>query len=108
MCIAEFKNKLDEIINTNGIEITGNGMTITPHKSLPDNFEKLKDMFIDSKNKMKNNDMFKMRIIGLTSYFRSAQEELMPKYDDGDLKILQIDYERFSIWSISRGKNTRA
>jgi hypothetical protein len=95
MYIAEFKNKLDEIIKSNGIEIVGKGMTITPHKSLPDDFEKFKEMFIDSNNKMKNNDMFKMRIIGLTSYFRSAQEELMPKYEDDELKILQIDMSDF-------------
>ena len=95
MYIAEFKNKLDEIIKSNGIEIVGKGMTITPHKSLPDDFEKFKEMFIDSNNKMKNNDMFKMRIIGLTSYFRSAQEDLMPKYEDDELKILQIDMSDF-------------
>ena len=95
MYVAEFKNKLDEIINANGIEIMGKGMTITPHKSLPDNFEKFKEMFIDAKNKMKNNDMFKMRIVGLTSYFRSAQEELMPKYEDDELKVLQIDMSDF-------------
>ena len=95
MYVAQFKNKLDEIIKANGIEIMGNGVTITPHKSLPDNFEKFKEMFIDSKNKMKNNDMFKMRIVGLTSYFRSAQEELMPKYEEDDLKVLEIDMSDF-------------
>jgi hypothetical protein len=37
-------------------------------------------MFVEDKTgKMKNNDLFKRRILGLTSYFRSAQE-LLPKY----------------------------
>jgi hypothetical protein len=95
MYIEEFKNKLNNIIQSDGIELVGKGMTITPHKSLPDDFEEFKKMFIDNKNKMQNNDMFKMRIIGLTSYFRSAQEELMPKYDDDDLNILNIDMSDF-------------
>ena len=32
------------------------------------------------------------RIVGLTSYFRSAQEELMPRYDpETDLIIEELD-----------------
>ena len=35
--------------------------------------------------------MFQRRIIGLTSYFRSAQEQLMPKYDkDMDFRVIEV------------------
>ena len=40
---------------------------------------------------MKNIDLFQRRILGLTSYFRSAQEQLMPKYDKSlILKLLKF------------------
>ena len=90
MYISDFKNKLSEIIKSKNIEFANNSINIIPYKALPDNFDKFKELFIDNKNNMKNIEMFKMRIIGLTSYFRSAQEQLMPKYEDDELKIIQI------------------
>ena len=39
---------------------------------------------------MKEINLFKKRILGLTSYFRSASESLLPKYD-GIPKVFQID-----------------
>ena len=93
--VSEFKDALLEVLNSQNITIEGNNIKITPYKSLPDNFDEFKDLFIDSKNQMKNTDMFKMRIIGLTSYFRSAQEQLMPKYEDDELKIIQIPMSDF-------------
>ena len=93
--VSEFKDALLEVLNSQNITIEGNNIKIIPYKSLPDNFDEFKDLFIDAKNQMKNTDMFKMRIIGLTSYFRSAQEQLMPKYEDDELKILQIPMSDF-------------
>ncbi len=93
--VSEFKDALLEVFNSQNITIEGNKIDITPYKSLPDNFDEFKELFIDPKNQMKNTDMFKMRIIGLTSYFRSAQEQLMPKYEDDELKILQISMSDF-------------
>ena len=93
--VSEFKDALLEVLNSQNITIEGNNIKIIPYKSLPDNFDEFKDLFIDTKNQMKNTDMFKMRIIGLTSYFRSAQEQLMPKYEDDELKILQIPMSDF-------------
>tara|TARA_Y100001970_G_C14224069_1_gene854479 strand:- start:677 stop:2935 length:2259 start_codon:yes stop_codon:yes gene_type:complete len=93
--LNEFKQKLLEIIKSQNINIASNNINVTAYKSLPDNFDKFKELFIDSKNRMKNIDMFKMRIIGLTSYFRSAQEQLMPRYEDDDIKIIQIPMSDF-------------
>tara|TARA_B110000967_G_C18900813_1_gene574851 strand:+ start:123 stop:3485 length:3363 start_codon:yes stop_codon:yes gene_type:complete len=93
--VSEFKDALLEVLNSQNITIEGNKIQITPYKSLPDNFDKFKELFIDPKNQMKNTDMFKMRIIGLTSYFRSAQEQLMPKYEDDEIQILQIPMSDF-------------
>ncbi len=93
--LSQFKDALLEILNSQNITIEGNNIKINPYKTLPDDFDAFKDLFIDTKNQMKNTDMFKMRIIGLTSYFRSAQEQLMPKYEDDELKILQIPMSDF-------------
>jgi len=93
--LSQFKDALLEILNSQNITIEGNNIKINPYKTLPDDFDTFKDLFIDTKNQMKNTDMFKMRIIGLTSYFRSAQEQLMPKYEDDELKILQIPMSDF-------------
>ena len=93
--LSQFKDALLEILNSQNITIEGNNIKINPYKTLPDDFDAFKDLFIDTKNQMKNTDMFKMRIIGLTSYFRSAQEQLMPKYEDDEIKILQIPMSDF-------------
>ena len=73
-------------------------------KCLPDTLEEFSNMFIEN-NKMKNENLFKRRIIGLTSYFKSAQEDLMPKYNvREDLHIVDIpmsDYQ-FEIYEKAR------
>ncbi len=93
--IAEFKEHLINSLKSQNINIEGNNIKINAFKSLPDNFDTFKELFIDTKNQMKNTNMFKMRIIGLTSYFRSAQEQLMPRYEDDEIKILQIPMSDF-------------
>jgi len=69
------------------------------HTALPDTTEKFNNMFIEQKSaigKVKNEMLFKMRILGLTSYFRSAREELMPSYDvDKDLIIEEIEMSNY-------------
>ena len=51
----------------------------TKYLCLPDKSDDFIDIFVDDTNgEMKNNDMFKRRILGLTSYYRSSQEQLMP------------------------------
>ena len=64
------KNKAFEIISTNEESF----------HLLPDTLDDFKKEFIDFKtNTMKNPKKFQQRIMGLTSYFKSAQENLMPE-----------------------------
>ena len=78
------------------------------HTALPDTTEKFNNMFIEQKSaigKVKNEMLFKMRILGLTSYFRSAREELMPRYDvDKDLIIEEIEMSnyQFGVYETAR------
>ena len=93
--VNEFKEQLLNSFKSQNIKIEGNNININTFKSLPDNFDAFKDLFIGTKNQMKNTEMFKMRIIGLTSYFRSAQEQLMPRYEDDEVQILHIPMSDF-------------
>ena len=47
-------------------------------KALPDKKDDFKALFIDSENNVTNMNLFKRRIVGLTSYFCSAQENQCP------------------------------
>ena len=77
-------------------------------KALPDNIDTFQTYFIDSNTKqIKNDGLFKRRILGLTSYFKSAQEQLMPKFDKDngiDFKVIIIpmsDYQ-FGVYEQAR------
>jgi len=59
-----------------------NGIPYEVYTALPDTFDEFSNLFIDNKTgNIINVEKFKKRILGLTSYFRSAQEELLPRYD---------------------------
>jgi hypothetical protein len=65
------------------------GIEVLNKKALPDNLDMFTSRYInDSDKKLKNVDALKRRILGLSSYFKSAQESLLPKYD----KKLGVDY----------------
>jgi hypothetical protein len=79
-----------DILNKNGINIIAlNGVKVDNYKLLPDDPETFNNIFIDTdEGKTKNIGVFQRRILGLTSYYRSAQEKLLPKYvktDDGNI-----------------------
>ena len=78
------------------------------YKALPDTLEGFNAQFIDTKSgEIKNENLLQRRILGLTSYFRSAREELMPSLDvDKDILIEEIpmsDYQ-FSVYEAARSK----
>lgn len=54
---------------------------ISQYKALPDTLDKFKALFINDDYTMKNADMFKRRIVGLTSYL-SDMDKLLPVYND--------------------------
>ena len=85
----EFERKIIGILKRNDIEIVPQGIQIMNKKALPDDLNTFMTRYInDSDKKLKNVDALKRRIIGLSSYFRSAQESLLPKFD----KQLGVDY----------------
>jgi hypothetical protein len=85
----DFERKIISVLRQNDIEVIPSGIRIQNKKALPDTFELFEGQYIDATTKkIKNIDALKRRIIGLSSYFRSAQENLLPKYN----KTLGQDY----------------
>jgi hypothetical protein len=94
----EFIEKIMSAFEGQSLKIANKKININSYKALPDNFDDFKALFINPNNTINNPSMFKMRIIGLTSYFRSAQEQLMPKYDHtdpNDFKIIKVPMSDF-------------
>ena len=94
-----------EILNKNKIQIIPKGISVELFNALPDTLESFKSYFIDDKNNVKNMSLFKRRVLGLTSYFRSAQESLMPAYVKGRnfhvIKIPMSDFQ-FGVYEEAR------
>ena len=90
---SEFVTKILELLHTNNIHIDKSKVKIELHKALPDRLNDFMDTFIDEKTgNIKNEHIFKRRILGLTSYFKSAQEGLMPSYDSkSDYHLIRIE-----------------
>ena len=80
-----FVDTVKRILAKNEIEVITGNITVEPYKCLPDESDSFLNMFIEpGAQKMKNENVFKRRILGLTSYFRSAQEKLLPQYVENE------------------------
>ena len=92
-----FLQLVTKILLKNSIKIVAGGVKVTSYKALPDKMDDFKAYFINEASKeVKNMNLFKRRILGLTSYFRSAQESLMPKYmKSKDFHIVKIPMSDF-------------
>jgi hypothetical protein len=78
----DFVKRIVKILKKNDIIAQSKGTTFTVNTALPDTLDEFINIFINrDTGNITNIDKFKRRIIGLTSYFRSAQEELLPSYD---------------------------
>lgn len=85
----EFERKIISILRRNDIDVVPDGIEIKYRKALPDNFDEFIARYVnETDRKLKNSDALKRRILGLSSYFRSAQESLLPRYN----KQLGVDY----------------
>ena len=95
---ATFIELVTRILKKNNIKVQPNAITMNEYKALPDGLDEFKNYFIDKTGQIKNEGMFKRRILGLTSYFRSAQESLMPRYvkeNPADFQIIKIPMSDF-------------
>jgi hypothetical protein len=77
---------------------------VTKYKSLPDDSKKFTEMFINPNGEVIQTDLFKRRVLGLTSYFRSAQEKLLPSFVTTDAGesfhkvMIEMSDHQFSVY----------
>lgn len=102
-----FEKKVVEMLEREGLEVNTRLIKIHNYKALPDKLDTFLARFIDPNTQnLKDAGLFKKRIIGLTSYYRSPQEGLMPKYERTPeyyhvVKIPMSNYQ-FSVYESAR------
>ena len=94
----DFIKRIVKLLKKNDITAESKGTTFSVNTALPDTLDEFVNIFINKETgNITNIDKFKRRIIGLTSYFRSAQEELLPTYDKNfdrhEVYIPMSDYQ---------------
>jgi len=93
----DFEKNITGKLARNGITIER--IKVVNKKSLPDDIDGFINRYINTNNELKNTDALKRRILGLSSYFKSAQESLLPTYDKEStdyhevLRIEMSDYQ---------------
>ena len=101
---AAFERAIVQKLRENGISvISASTNKQAPFTALPDKLDEFNGFFIDPATlEFKNRDLFIRRILGLTSYFRSAQEKLLPIYDSATnfhlVEVEMSDYQ-FAIYA---------
>ena len=105
-----FLRKLSEKLKDNDIDVMMDSMRIEKYKALPDRSEDFNRLFIDTTKgkfgELKEVNLLKRRILGLTSYFRSAQEALLPRYEEAtDLHVIKIPMSDFQLGAYEDARN---
>jgi len=98
---SDFKNTIIEILNKNGLSVKKT--EYDPIKALPDDADTFISKFIDAETgNLINEDLFKRRILGLTSYFKSAQENLLP--DILPIQVVNVEMSDHQIVQYSEAR----
>jgi hypothetical protein len=89
---TDFERMVLTTLKSRNINVVAGSITIETYKALPDSLDSFRSYFIDAQSgNVKNIRMFQRRILGLASYFRSAQEQLMPAYDKAThFRVIEI------------------
>jgi hypothetical protein len=95
----DFVKVVISVLAGDGIKATKSSASPVAHKALPDTFDGFEKYFIDADTaNLKNMDVFQRRILGLTSYYRSAQEQLLPRYDvANDFEVVRVPMSNYQL-----------
>jgi hypothetical protein len=90
-----FQKRLITILGDHGLRVIGKPI-VKKQTCLPDTEDLFNEYFINGeKGELIQTSLFKRRILGLTSYFRSAQEQLLPSFvkdeSGANYHIINID-----------------
>ena len=105
-----FVSILSSILSKADVRVMPEGIRVENFKALPDTLDDFSAMFISSKGEIMNGNLFKRRIMGLTSYFRSAREELMPRFDknrDFHVEKIPMSNYQFGLYEEARVQERR-
>ena len=93
--VASIKSKIETEVG--GAEIASERVTTEEFTCLPTDYEEFAGLFLDGLN-IKNPMMFRRRIQGLVSYFKGADERLVPRRveDDKTLEKIAMSKEQFT------------
>ena len=106
----DFEKNIIRILSRNAITVVPSGIKVINKKALPDSLDEFQNRYINyNDNTLNNLDALKRRIIGLSSYFKSAQESLLPRYNKQigeDYHIIRIPMSdtQFRIYESARKK----
>ena len=110
---TEFEKRIIGILKRNNIDVLVAGIKINNKKALPDTLELFEGQYIDNVSKqIKNVPALNRRILGLSSYFRSAQESLLPRFtrtlgkDYHIIRIPMSDFQ-FKVYEAARVKERK-
>ena len=110
---TEFEKRIIGILKRNNIDVLVAGIKINNKKALPDTLDLFEGQYIDNVTKqIKNLPALNRRILGLSSYFRSAQESLLPRFTrtiGRDYHIVKIPMSnfQFKIYEAARIKERK-
>ena len=95
----DFVKLVVAVLASDGMKATKTATSPVAHKALPDTFDGFERYFIDADTaNLKNMDVFQRRILGLTSYYRSAQEQLLPRYDAAtDFEVVRVPMSNYQL-----------
>ena len=80
----QFKARVKKILEKHGLSMKGN-ITMKNNLALPETPKEFNNLFVGiGENEMKNKKVFQKRILGLTSYFRGAEESLYPQFEPSE------------------------
>jgi len=111
---ADFAKRVVQILSSHGLTTKGTKIRIDQHKGLPDIPKEFLELFVELDTKeMKNEQVFQKRILGLTSYFRSADPALLPRFVPSDhddvyhiVRCPMSDYQ-FGLYEKIRGEESK-
>lgn len=102
---SEFKKYVKDTLLKHNIKIV-NKFTLNKYNALPETFNDFYEKFIVEDiygtKKVKNPILFQRRILGLTSYFRSAQEKLLPKLLKPKMVLCEMSNYQLGIYQDAR------
>jgi hypothetical protein len=102
-----FLNGIIESLKKGKIKVKNPTDSPIKYKCLPDDLNEFRNLFINADtNTLKNTEMFQRRIMGLTSFYKSASIKLLPKFNNiTDIIELKIPMSTYQINIYEQARN---